>query len=153
MEPITAIVTALAVGAAAGLKQTGEQMIKDGYGALKMLIQRRYTKVNLSLLEESPESQNRRAVIEEDLIKSGAHHDEELLLQAKKLLDMVYEHAPESASTIGVDLEDIKAASLRIADVTATGTGVKARNVTATGDIDIRGVRAGYRGDDASKKV
>jgi hypothetical protein len=38
MEPVSLIVTSLALGAAAGLKPTAEQAIKDAYGALKSLI-------------------------------------------------------------------------------------------------------------------
>ena len=35
MEPVTLIVTAIALGAAAGLQATSEQTIKDAYSALK----------------------------------------------------------------------------------------------------------------------
>jgi hypothetical protein len=50
-------------------------------------------------------------------------------------------------SAIGADLRDIKAASLTIEDVIATGTGVKAEKVETSGDITIRGVRAGGSGE------
>ena len=39
MDPITIIVTALALGAAAGLKPTAEQAVKVAYAGLKKLIQ------------------------------------------------------------------------------------------------------------------
>jgi hypothetical protein len=35
MDPLTSLVTALAAGAAAALKPTVEQGVKDGYAALK----------------------------------------------------------------------------------------------------------------------
>jgi hypothetical protein len=38
MDPLTSLVTALATGAAAALKPTVEQAVKDGYTALKGLI-------------------------------------------------------------------------------------------------------------------
>ena len=43
MDPLTSLVTALAAGAAAALQSTVEQGVKDGYAALKGLIQRKYT--------------------------------------------------------------------------------------------------------------
>jgi hypothetical protein len=39
MDPITIIVTALALGAAAGLKPTAEQAVQDAYAGVKRLIQ------------------------------------------------------------------------------------------------------------------
>ena len=60
MDPLTSLVTALAAGAAAALKPTVEQAIKDSYTALKGLIQRKYTQVNLDQLEANPASKNRR---------------------------------------------------------------------------------------------
>ena len=153
IDPITAIVTALALGAASALQETAAAAIKDGYAGLKALIQRRYARVSLTQLEEAPESKARRAVVEEDLAKASAQQDEELLRQAKQLLDAIQAHSPEAAGAIGVDLEDIKGASLRIADVLATGTGVKAKKVDIGGDIDIRGVRAGHPGEDPPKKA
>jgi hypothetical protein len=40
--PLTSLVTALAAGAVAALQSTVEQVVKDGYAALKGLIQRKY---------------------------------------------------------------------------------------------------------------
>ncbi len=152
MEPITVtIATALALGAAAGLQGIAEQTIKDAYDGLKKLIQSRYAKVNLAQLEEAPESKARRAVVDEDLAKAGADHDEEVLRHAKALMDLVRDRKPEAAGAIGVDLEDVKGASLRIANVIASGAGVRARRAEIDGDIDISGVRAGVRGDNSAK--
>lgn len=153
MEPVTAIVTALVLGAAAGIKQISDQAIQDGYSGLKALIQRQYAKVSLAQLEEEPGSKDRQAVVEEYLSEAGAESDGELLGQAKDLLDLIQARAPETAGEIGVDLEDIKGASLRIADVIATGTGVKVKEADISNDIDIRGVRAGQSGEDPPKKV
>ena len=74
MEPITAIVTALSLGAAAVLKVTTDQLIKDGYTALKTLIKSKLPQASASVdqLEHAPDSKARRAVVEEDLTKEGA---------------------------------------------------------------------------------
>lgn len=147
MDPITSIVTALALGAAAGLKPTVTQAIKDGYAGLKALIQRKYAKVGVDQLEANPMSQARRGVVTEDLETTDIAKDEEVLRQAKALLEAIQSHAPETAGAIGVDLEDVKGAALTIADIIATGTGVRATHVEASGDITIQGVRAGARGE------
>ena len=44
MDPVSVIVTALAGGAAAALKDTASQAIKDGYAGLKALVLRRLQK-------------------------------------------------------------------------------------------------------------
>ena len=59
------------------------------------------------------------------------------------LLDAVAQHDPASAQAIGVDLENVRAVSLKIASVRSTGTGVKIRKGEFTGDIDIGDVTAG----------
>lgn len=153
MEPVTAIVTALALGAAAGLKDTAERAIKDGYAALKSLVQHKYAKVDLAQLEKAPESTARRAVVTEELEAAGAVRDQEILRQAQKLIDEITAQAPETAAAIGVDLEDIKAASLTIEDVIASGTGAKVKKAEVAGDVTIKGIRAGQGGGTPPKKA
>jgi hypothetical protein len=148
MEPITAIVTALALGAAAGLKGTAEQLIKDGYTTLKTLITSKFPQASASVdqLEHTPDSQARRAVVEENLTKVGAGHSAEILEQAKALLDMITHRAPHTSEVIGVSLTDITGASLRIADILSSGSGVSLVGADIGGDITIQDVRAGQHG-------
>jgi phosphatidate phosphatase APP1 len=146
MDPLTSLVTALAAGAAAALQPTVEQVVKDSYTALKGLIQRKYTRVNVDVLEQDPASESRRAVIQEDLAKTAAATDAELLTQAKTLLDALQRQAPEAIGAVGVDLQAIKAASLTIDDIIATGTGVKVHGAEISGDMTISKVRAGGQG-------
>ncbi len=148
MEPITAIVTALALGAAAGLKGTTEQLITDGYTALKTLIKSQFPQASSSVdqLEHAPDSQARRAVVEEDLTTEGAGHSPELLQHAKALLDVIAQRAPTTAEVIGVSLTDITGASLRITDVLSSGSGVSVEGADIGGEINIQGVRAGQQG-------
>ena len=147
MDPITLIVTALALGAAAGLKATTEQVVKDAYAGLKELIRRKYSNVDLAPLEEDPGAEAQRAVVKDDLSKTDAGRDEELLHQAMELLDAIQNYVPEAADAVGVDLEDIKAASLHIEDIIASGTGVSVKKTDIEGDIEIKGVRAGKSGE------
>jgi hypothetical protein len=146
MDPLTSLVTALAAGAAAALQSTVEQVVKDSYAALKGLIQRKYTQVNVDQLEANPSSKSRRGVVEEDLKGAGADRDAEVLQQAQALLEAIQSHAPEAAAAIGVDLKEIAGASLAIRRVIATGTGVKVEQGTFSGDIIIEDVQAGRQG-------
>jgi hypothetical protein len=154
MEPISAtIAAALALGASAALKEISAQAIKDAYAGLKALIQRKYAQVPITELEEHPGSKARRAVVEEELAATGAGHDQELLQHAMAVLEAVQQHAPETAAAIGVDLAEVRGATLRIADVIASGTSVKVRKSDFSGNVEISGVRAGQLGGDPAKKA
>ncbi len=147
MEPISAIAISLALGAGATAgKEFVSGLVKDAYGKLKDLIRQRYPKVSVDHLEQAPESKARRAGVEEELTASGAGQDMELVAAARKLSELVQQHAPGAAAAIGVDLKDVSAANLRLADIEATGTGVKVERGTFSGDIEIKGVRAGLPG-------
>jgi len=149
MEPISAIALSLALGAGATAgKEVVTGVVKDAYAALKDHIKQRYPKVSVEQLEQAPNSTNRRAVIEEDLVNSGASNDEELVEAAKRLIELVRAQAPSAAAAIGVDLKDVEAANLRLRDIAASGTGVKVETGRFSGDIDISNVRAGVRRDD-----
>jgi hypothetical protein len=94
MDPLTSIVTALSAGAAAALQSTVEQVVKDGYTALKGLIRRKYAQVDVDQLEANPTSKNRRGVVEEELAAAGADKDAAVLQQAQVLLEAIQRHAP-----------------------------------------------------------
>jgi hypothetical protein len=143
MEPISAIVTALALGAAAAAKDIGGQAIKDAYVALKAFIVSHYPRVSVDPLEQVPESKARRGVVEEDLQVANAAADTELATLAKKLTDLVQQQAPAAAAAIGIDLKDVQAVSLRLSDIAAAGTGVRVEQGRFSGDIVISSVRAG----------
>jgi hypothetical protein len=144
MEPISAIAISLALGAGATAgKEVVSALVKDAYGKVKELVRTRYPKVSVDQLEQAPESKSRRSVVEEDLSASGAGQDAELLAAAHKLTELIQQHAPGAAVAIGVDLKDVEAANLRLADIAASGTGVKVEKGNFSGDIDISGVRAG----------
>jgi hypothetical protein len=152
MEPISAVALSLALGAGsiAG-KEVVSGLIKDTYTALKNLVKNRYPKVSIEQLEQAPESKSRRAVIEEDLTAAGAAQDAELLVLAHKVTELIRQQTPNIAAAIGVDLKEVEAANLRLADVAASGTGVKLEKGKFSGDIDIRGVRAGVLPNDTAK--
>ena len=143
MDPVSMVVTALALGAAAGVKGTAEQVIKDAYTGLKALIQGRYKEVQLTALEQQPGSKAKRDSVAEELIKAGAAGDHELLAKAKALIDGVEKHDRAAVETVGIDLEKVKAAYLKVKTVTSQGTGVRVKNSDFSRGIDIDGVQSG----------
>jgi hypothetical protein len=146
MDPLTSLVTALSAGAAAAFQSTIDQVVKDSYAALKGLIQRKYTGVNLDQLETNSSSKSRQGVVGEDLTAAGVDKDTEVLLHAQALLEAIQRQTPEISAAIGVDLKDIEGASLAIRRVIATGIGVKVEQGKFSGDITIEDVRAGRPG-------
>jgi hypothetical protein len=143
MDPVTLIVSALALGASAGLQSTVATAIGDAYSALRRILRKRYRDVDLTPVERRPESAAKRDSLAEDLDVAGAGADAELLAAARHLIEQVSSHAPDAAVAVGVDLERVHAAALRIAAVESAGTGVRVRDSDFTGDVDIRDVRAG----------
>jgi hypothetical protein len=146
MDTITAVVTALSMGALEGVKPTASQAVQDLYAGLKKLVQDRYHKANSSLeaLEKKPESPAKRDSLQEDLQDAAASTDTELIAQAQNLLTAIEQHAPETAQAIGVKLEDVQAANIRLKEVMVRGeqaAGVHIKNATLAGDIEIGSVK------------
>lgn len=150
MDPITLIVTALATGAAAGLKDMPAKIVADAYEGLKTLIKDKYKKDAgdaISDLEKKPASEGRKAVVREELEGAGADRDEDVLRQAQAVLKAVREHAPEAAEIVGVRLKDIEIGeNLDIHNVISTGRGVDAEGISVGGSMRIGGVQAGHDG-------
>ena len=143
MDPISAIVGALAAGSLAALKDGANDAIKRAYGALRDLIRGRSEHVDIDAIERGPASEARRAVLAEELQTAGLSEDQEVLEAAIELAAILRQHDTAAAAAVGVDLEGIKAGNIRISGVDSTGSGVRARRVEATGDLTIESVKAG----------
>jgi hypothetical protein len=143
MDPITVILTALATGAAAGVTSTATDAIKEAYGALKSLVKARYATVGVDALEKQPASPALRREVKKELKNGAAGEDLELLRQARAVIDLVQEHAPQAAEVVGVTIAKLKAQSLYVRNIESSGTGVKVIGTTIKGDAVIEGVRAG----------
>ena len=160
MDPVTLVVTALALEAAAGLKSTAEQVVKDAYSGLKHLIIERYqtAKTGVDLIESNPESETFKDTARELLQTTEAGQDEELLRQARTVVQTVEQLAPETAAAINIKAEDINtAANFRISDVVASGSNatieVDVKRVEAGEDFEIKGLRATGGDSPESKKI
>ncbi|MGW1887392.1 hypothetical protein [Streptomyces sp. NPDC001970] len=144
MDPVTVIVSAIALGAVAGVQESAAGAVRDAYQGLKRLISERYgSAVDVIPVERRPESEAKRASLEEDLTAAGAAEDAELLDAARHLIEQVKNHQSTAAPAVGIDLERIEAAALSIDTIEASGTGVRVRQGKFTGDVTIANVRAG----------
>ena len=88
MEPVTLIVTALAAGAAAGMKDTASAAVKDAYRSLKALVARRLAgrrdaELVLARHEGAPQAW------EGPLTAVGAAEDANLVAAAQALMSLV----------------------------------------------------------------
>lgn len=97
MDPITIIVTAVVLGAAAGSKEVATQAVKDAYAGLKSLIVRKFgdkadVEEAVKGVEKKPESEARTAVLKEELEAAAAAQDTEVLKQAQALLELLEKH-------------------------------------------------------------
>ena len=149
MEPITAIVTAITAGAAAGLNSSAKQAVADLYSGLKTIIQNKYSEAYPSLiaLENKPESENKAKSLGEDLEETNAANDLELIDQTQSLLRFIEAEYPQLPQAIGIKLETIKAANIRLGEITieaqqAAGVHIKDAEITNDIVIDKVSVRA-----------
>lgn len=104
MDPISLIISAIVLGATAGLTATAETAIKDAYSGLKTaLIQKFGPKADvanaLTQLENKPASTNRQGMLKEELANTDAAQDQAILAQAKALLDLLKAQGHPTAAT------------------------------------------------------
>jgi hypothetical protein len=141
VDPVTLVVTAVALGASAGMTETASNMIKDAYAALKAQLGRNH--VDLSGVERNPTSQVQRAALEETLSDIPAALDEELLAAAEQVANAVAATQPEVAEVVGVELRDVQAEFIRVRSISSAGTGFRGEGLTVQGGVDIGDVTAG----------
>jgi len=73
-----------------------------------------------------------------------AGEDNELLQQAQALLKAISEQPPQVVQAIGTKLEDVKAANVRLQEITVSGeqaVGVQVKNSEFSGDIKISKIK------------
>ncbi|MEY3788919.1 MAG: hypothetical protein RLZ75_3127 [Pseudomonadota bacterium] len=136
--------TAIISGAVASATPTSEKVISDLYDGLKVMIQRKFKDVSLEAIEKKPDSEAKQASLREDLVEAKVAEDNELLQQAQLLLKAIEEQAPQVTQAIGIKLEDIKAANVRLQEVIVSGenaAGVHIKQSEFSGDIEISKVK------------
>lgn len=144
MEALSAIMMAIISGAVASAKPTTEKVISDLYTGLKAVLQRKYNDISLDALEKKPNSEAKQAALREDLMDANAGEDKDLLQQAQLLLQAIAEQTPQVTQAIGIKLEDVKAANVRLQEIIVSGNqaaGVHIKKGEFTGDIEISKVK------------
>ncbi len=98
MDPVTlAIINGIACGMASAIVTA----IPNAYSGFQALLQRKFGKDSALLksvqeLEQNPDSAGRKITVQEEVEKSGAHRDEELLAAAGKLLELLKAMQPQA---------------------------------------------------------
>ncbi len=92
MEPITLILTALALGGGLVAKKTVEEATKDSYEAIKKLIAQKFSgkpeaQMALTKYEEKPKIWE--APLKDALIEVSADKDEEIMTMTKHLMEKI----------------------------------------------------------------
>ncbi len=135
MDPITtAIVAALTAGTTAGATETVKKAIADGYESLKSLIKRKLSNGEvteaLDKLHANPQSPARQGVLAEEIARTTAIKDPELLAAADALLNIVRrlpqgeQHIQQIAHGVGI----AQASGGSTATVNMTGSAGDKRN-------------------------
>ncbi len=104
MDPISAaIIAAVSAGLVKGAGDVGQKVLIDAYERLKSSLARRFGHESdivqaVHGLEAHPDSAGRREVVVEEVHRSGADSEEELLTTARELLARIQEVAALSSS-------------------------------------------------------
>ncbi len=151
MEPIsTVIASAIALGAAAGLKPTVERAILYDYEGLKRVITDRYQGKEevvdaIEYVTKKPDAKKRREVLEEALSDAGATEDVTLIEAASAVHTAVERYDPDLSQGIGMEIGQLKAAMLEVENVQATrgGIGVKIDSLEIEGKAAFKNIGGG----------
>jgi hypothetical protein len=152
MEVLTVIAAAVAFAGGEAAKTVVAESVKEAYHAVKDFLAGKYPQVDLAPVEKAPQSAGQQMVLVENLTSSEAAADPEFSPLAKRLVDAVAAEMRKGGPQTGVQLDDLEAASLRIGDVIASGTGVLIKKGRIEGHAEITGIRAGVTEDQNPKK-
>ena len=101
MDPITtAILAALIAGVTAGATDVGKKAIGDAYEGLKAVIKTKFgaqsdLATSITNLENKPDSEGRKAMLEEEVLAVQADRDAEILVAVQSLEEMLAAHGDE----------------------------------------------------------
>lgn len=155
-EIVTTVVTAVTLGAAAGLQETVTQMVEDAYLGLKRAIQEKYGNANLEIIEQIPNSETQQVALAEYLQHKGAGEDHDLLRKAQLLILLIEEHEPETKAVVDIHIKDVAGRSFKFDGASATGdissATFKMEQAHFDDDVRIGKMEAGEKADTSKKK-
>jgi hypothetical protein len=143
MTPTHLLVDAFIAGAAALQRPTIAQPIHAAYAALTHHLQQTYPTVDLTRVQQQPDSPRGRAYLHEDLTNANAAADPALLETVYALITALLQHDNAAAIAVGVDLQQVKAAYLQIHQVQSSGVGTRVRDSEFTAGMTIGTVQTG----------
>ena len=144
MEPISLIVGALVMGAAAVAKKVGGQALQDAYDGLKRVIVDRYKRGGaIAAIEEDPSSESQKKALEESLTKADAAKDAEVLQLAKALSQALEKIPPPALAPTGLKIKDLEALTARFKNIEVSGAavGVSVENTRIKEGIEVENVK------------
>ena len=135
----------LFAAAATLAQQSTTDQLHEAYQRFTALLTARYPTINHAYLTARPDSPARRASFAEDLVDHGADRDPAIQAATLALWDALLAAATETqtATIIGVDLADIRAASLTVRDLQSSEIALRLYDGEFGGDIDVAGIRTG----------
>jgi hypothetical protein len=145
MDPISAIVSVIAAGATAALKETAGKAVKDTYEALRGFLASRLS--SLAILEQNPKEEAFRKAAETEIRNKGLYKETALTDRIVALEKVLSSTSSKELTTWGIDISAIHAATdvivknLTTEDGSIRVTGLEAR----TGKVDIEGISAGAK--------
>jgi hypothetical protein len=128
MDPVSLILTALAAGAAVGLKGAASSAVTDAYNGLRALVRRKLAgrsdgELVLARHEQDPQVWEQPLAVE--LTASGAAGDRDLVAAAQALMQLV-DAVGSAAGKYQVVASDHSVAAGRDMNITASGGGTAA---------------------------
>jgi disulfide oxidoreductase YuzD len=114
MDPVTtSIAAALALGAASGITDATKKAVSDGYESVKALVKRKFGHEKdvieaIDKLQNNPQSKARQEILAEEIAKTAAVKDSELLAAANGLLEIICalpqgdQHIQQIAHGVGI---------------------------------------------------
>jgi hypothetical protein len=151
MEPITtSVVAALVAGAVAAAKDVATSAIKDAYQGLKRLLSTRYAGTDdaIAKIEAKPEAAEEVKKLATHLERAGGADDPTLKDAAQALLAAIGELRNTPAAPL-FDFDQLEVArNMKLSNIEAMGTVIRARNTKVGGDFEVSGIKQ----TDPSKK-
>lgn len=151
MTPNELLVHTFIAGATAVRAATCPAAIRSAYSALVAELRHAHPDLDLSAIERRPTSPHSRGLLAEELAELGDNFAPELLAVAHTLLAALTQAAPATATAIGVDLQEVKAAYLRLSNIRASGVGARVVQSEFTGGVELGDVQAGNATSDTAR--
>src|SRR4051794_4977791 len=145
MDPVDLLVSTLALGAAAALKETAGDAVRYAYKGLKDLIVKKFgSQPAVDALERTPASEKKRKAAAEDL--AAAAKDKEVVRAADELAKVVRRDDPKVSEVVGVSIDAVVAKFLDIDTVKSSGSGVLVNDSKFEEGVTVKNVVAGAEG-------